>query len=222
MSNEVGWILLVCGPDAPRAVELPSSGVVVIGRAREGFTLTLTEVVLADAAVSPRHAQLVLGAQSTLEDLGSDTGTTLAGARVDGRVALAVDQAIGIGPFTLTLHPARIEIDDPELKEPSPLIVAIARDLPLVAIRAGDRVETLARALHALSGRPHELQVLRGADLATAAIPPRASLLVTDVVPTDQRTLMRLAELDVAFLVPASRDDTATYCPLLVLSGQAA
>lgn len=57
------------------------------------------EILLRDLAVSRRHAVIVRdGARMAVEDAGSRAGTTLAAARIVGRVPLGDDQELGLGP----------------------------------------------------------------------------------------------------------------------------
>jgi two-component system, NtrC family, response regulator AtoC len=65
--------LLVLWPGGSQILTLPERGVLVVGRGAEA------DVCISDASVSRRHAQIHVGSELTLEDLGSANGT-----RVDG------------------------------------------------------------------------------------------------------------------------------------------
>ena len=65
-------------------------------------------VVIDDPAVSRRHAHvLVDGAAARLSDLGSKNGTLHNGQQLEGPVALAPGDEIGIGPVTLRFELGR-------------------------------------------------------------------------------------------------------------------
>lgn len=62
-------------------------------------------VVIDDAAVSRRHARIVVaGGAATLEDLGSKNGTGLNDGELAAPTRLADGDAIRIGPVTLVFH----------------------------------------------------------------------------------------------------------------------
>ena len=92
------WALSWTTSDGPRERALAEDAVVV-GRAEE------CEVVLADRAISRRHARLVReNGEWWLEDLGSRGGTWLNGREIAGRSRLAAGDRIGLGMSLLVLR----------------------------------------------------------------------------------------------------------------------
>jgi serine phosphatase RsbU (regulator of sigma subunit) len=88
----LSWI----AAEGPRVRELGPEGAVV-GRAEE------CDVVLADRAVSRRHARVKPADDGWwLEDLGSRGGTFLNGRSIEGRARLAPGDRIGVGLVVLT------------------------------------------------------------------------------------------------------------------------
>lgn len=60
---------------------------------------------LPHADVEPRHAILTVGPDGAwIEDLDTDSGTSINGLRVDGHMALPYETVLLIGPFVLALH----------------------------------------------------------------------------------------------------------------------
>jgi len=80
--------------------ELPSSGVVIIGRDSE------SGVCIESPEISREHARLHFGSVVELEDLGSSNGTIVRGEKLspNSRVSLAVGDLIEIGQFTLFIQ----------------------------------------------------------------------------------------------------------------------
>jgi DNA-binding NtrC family response regulator len=75
--EEAGLSLLIVSHAFASAFPLPSQGTVVIGRGDE------TDLRIADPSVSRRHAELRIGVQITLTDLGSSNGSRVAGAALE-------------------------------------------------------------------------------------------------------------------------------------------
>ncbi len=155
------WTLVVVGPGTMRTESYGLDGEVVIGRDEDA------QVRIDHARMSRRHARIRLGAQCTLEDLGSRNGTQLAGQTLDAGapVPLAAGASFAIGPFTFVLvaereapaaGPTALVIDDPGPTTPPALLVTVARSPLTVLIRGETGVgkEVLAETLHRLSGRP--------------------------------------------------------------------
>jgi pSer/pThr/pTyr-binding forkhead associated (FHA) protein len=90
-----GLEIVVREPGCPDRVQRLSEGVATVGRAED------CAVLLADAAISRRHARIVVrrdGAE--IEDLGSGNGIYYRGSRVPS-VAIESDDEVSLGPYTL-------------------------------------------------------------------------------------------------------------------------
>ena len=169
-----GWVLLVTSANEARAVALPASGAIVIGRD------PACDLALDHERVSRRHTRIEIGARWTVEDLGSRNGTQLNGAALKGATEFVPGEPITIGPFTAVVVPRAVSavrtaigtssvmIDDPALTKPSALIVALARSNVSIVIHGetGTGKEVLTRALHALSGREGPMLGINCAALA--------------------------------------------------------
>ena len=83
-------VLLVIDGAALQVMPLPSAGTLTIGRASKA------DVVIDSGSVSRHHANLVLGSEVEVEDVGSSNGTFVDGARLPPR--LKVKLTIGV-PF---------------------------------------------------------------------------------------------------------------------------
>jgi len=92
--------LVVLGGEAPATHSLPDAGSRVIGRGDD------CEIRLDDTSISRRHARITLGAELTIEDLGSSNATTVRGARlVPGVPAkIALDEVITLGAIGLAIQ----------------------------------------------------------------------------------------------------------------------
>jgi len=64
-------------------------------------------IALESDTVSRRHARIIVGADASLEDLGSKNATFLRGERVTGPTRLAHGDEIRIGPFVLHYRESR-------------------------------------------------------------------------------------------------------------------
>ncbi|MFH0903518.1 MAG: FHA domain-containing protein, partial [Pseudomonadota bacterium] len=95
--------LLVFEPAGTRAIDLPASGRLVIGRAEDA------NIVLADESVSRRHAELViLGSAAMVTDLGSRNGTWVGGKRIHAPQHVKPSDAIRIGATSLMIGAAPV------------------------------------------------------------------------------------------------------------------
>jgi two-component system, NtrC family, response regulator AtoC len=153
---------------------------VVIGRAAE------CDVAIPHAALSRRHAEIVVGPPLTVRDLGSTNGTRImrelhhAGAPV----TLAIGDSFHIGPFSVVVldnqatdGSSATGRDVLRVEHPSPTgVPAVVRDIArsdvsvLVLGETGVGKELLSQTLHALSGRRGPLQQINCAALAEALI----------------------------------------------------
>jgi two-component system, NtrC family, response regulator AtoC len=112
-----GYLLILQG-DSSSVFDLPEEGVILIGRGDE------VDLSLVDAAVSRRHARLVLAAgdEARVVDLDSHNGTFVNGERIDGARVLASGDVVNICGATLVLHrgrspqPERALLDSPSLR----------------------------------------------------------------------------------------------------------
>jgi serine phosphatase RsbU (regulator of sigma subunit) len=108
-------------PVGPRTRELGEGGALV-GRAED------CDVVLADRAVSRRHARIARhGGDWWLEDLGSRAGTFLNGRPVERSARLAPNDRIGIGDVLITVAVAPAEPPRPAVSGPLPPGTSIFR-----------------------------------------------------------------------------------------------
>jgi transcriptional regulator with GAF, ATPase, and Fis domain len=155
------WVLLVAGDGRLRRIPLPDRGSVVIGRDES------CEVVLADVAISKRHARLqIADGNGVLVDLQSKNGTLVAGRKIAEPTKLAAGDVFEVGPITLVLNrvkdgakpeegAAAPIVADPTMKALLALVEQIApSDLSVLILgETGSGKEVLASALHARSHR---------------------------------------------------------------------
>jgi DNA-binding NtrC family response regulator len=92
--------LVVLRDDSFEAHTLPDKGNVTIGRIPENA------VCIDHPGVSRRHAVLAVGPPMTIEDLGSQNGTSLRGARIEPRrpVEVAAGDVLELGPVTVVIQ----------------------------------------------------------------------------------------------------------------------
>jgi two-component system response regulator AtoC len=174
-------LLLVAG-EGLLATHALGKSEIVIGRA-EGC-----DIVVAHSTLSRRHARLVIGSPTTVQDLGSTNGTRV-GERVckgGDPVPLGVGDSFHIGRFSFVLLPGRnagahtlrtdggqaLRVVDPTRAGAAPLLGEIARSDVNVLIlgETGVGKEVLAETLHELSGRQGPLVRINCAALAPALL----------------------------------------------------
>jgi DNA-binding NtrC family response regulator len=116
--EEVKVALLVVTAGGICEFELPASDVCVIGRA------ATAQIIVDDASVSRRHAQLRLGREGPLlKDLGGRNGTFVNGARVDdNEVQLKLGDVVQFGSVLAFLQQVRKSTPVPRLMGSSQLI----------------------------------------------------------------------------------------------------
>jgi DNA-binding NtrC family response regulator len=158
-----GGILLVAGEGVLTTFALLRDEV-IIGRSPE------CDVTLTHAALSRQHARLTLGAQMTVEDLGSKNGTHVGGKRLTTGTAapLTLGESFQIGRFSFVVvraprSPARstqhyadaLLVADPTVAGASGLIADLAQSgiNALILGETGVGKEVLAATLHRLSRR---------------------------------------------------------------------
>lgn len=93
--------LVIVSGTTTRRVQLPSSGRLRIGRD------AAADVRLSDTAASRFHAELQLGPQVEVRDLGSRNGTWVAGQRVEARASarLGCGEPLRVGTTVLVVQP---------------------------------------------------------------------------------------------------------------------
>jgi two-component system, NtrC family, response regulator AtoC len=129
-----GHALLLVNDLGLRAVPLPASGSVVVGRGSGA------DVRVADAGMSRRHLRLHLEPPFHAEDLGSANGTRVAGRPLaPGQLhAFAAGDAIVAGTTTMLLQPqaARAPADPADGPEPELIVSDALRPVLALADRA--------------------------------------------------------------------------------------
>jgi hypothetical protein len=91
---------VVLGGEAPTTHSLPDAGSQVIGRGAD------CDIRLEDISISRKHARITVGAELTIEDLGSSNATTVRGARLTPGipVTIALDEVITLGAIGLAIQ----------------------------------------------------------------------------------------------------------------------
>jgi DNA-binding NtrC family response regulator len=175
--DAAGAILLVAGGGELTTFALLRDDI-VIGRDPD------SDVVIANAALSRRHARLRLGPPLTVEDLGSKNGIKLLRRQIAPNVPtpLSIGEAFRIGKISfIVIRSSRarqsssqhgfeaLVVSDPTVARATPLVrdIAQAGINALILGETGVGKEVLAETLHALSRR-------KGAfvRINCAAIPP--------------------------------------------------
>ena len=158
--------LLIFEKQTSFMVELPAAGEVVIGRAVEA------DVRLHDQAVSRRHARITIAdGQATLEDLGSQNGTKVAGSKIPGPHRLAPGEVITVCSSNLVFHSgpstssATRAILPPEAllgraEEELERALRFERPLTLVAIDLAASMGGLERGARAFAAAMRKIDVL--------------------------------------------------------------
>src|SRR5262245_4186368 len=95
------WTLVIVGSGGWSTQALPSEGELVIGRD------ATCQVVLEHPRISRRHARLRLGAELSIEDLGSRNRTTVQGVPLEPNTPhrLGAGISFSLGPFSLLVIP---------------------------------------------------------------------------------------------------------------------
>ena len=209
-----GRYLLVIENGSSSRVELPPTGVKIIGRVPEA------DLRLDHSSVSRRHAQLILDrGEMRISDLDSRNGTRVNGETLICARALATGDVVAIGEVLLVVHapprrsPPR-ELQDEHawrrrLAEEVERAVTYARPLAVLAIAglaAASRVpaaSALARALRAIdiagvADDGHLLVLLPEADRAAARRTAETVARALEEVAPDARTGVAACPWDAA------------------------
>ena len=157
------WVLELAGPEAAATVPLEFGRRVVLGSGR------LSDVRVADRAVSSRHCAVCAGALGVaVEDLGSTNGLYVGSSRLGSVVLAEEGSSFVIGRTSVTLRslegaetsPAAPSIPgligrSPPMRRVAEEIARHARSRATVLLQgeSGTGKDVVARALHALSGR---------------------------------------------------------------------
>jgi two-component system response regulator AtoC len=128
-----GHALLLVNDLGLRAVPLPASGSVVVGRGSGA------DIRVADAGMSRRHVRIHLEPPLRTEDLGSANGTLIGGRRLSpGELrAFAPGEAIVAGTTTMLIRPQAARAPAaPDGPEPEPIVSDALRPVLALADRA--------------------------------------------------------------------------------------
>jgi two-component system, NtrC family, response regulator AtoC len=149
-------VLLVIDGAALQVLPLPGSGTLTIGRASKA------DVVIDSGSVSRHHANLVVGTDVEVEDIGSSNGTFVDGARLpaNSKVRLQIGVPFLIGAVTLmvqTRHGSRRETTPTASQlaalEQSAARIAIGKLSVIVVGETGVGKERFAERVHEMSPR---------------------------------------------------------------------
>ena len=93
-------VLLVIDGASLQVVPLPGAGTITVGRSQK------CDVSIDSGSVSRHHANLVIGAEVEIEDIGSSNGTFVDGARIapNRRVRLGIGMPFLVGAVTLMVQ----------------------------------------------------------------------------------------------------------------------
>jgi len=149
-------VLLVIDGAALQVMPLPGSGILTIGRASK------CDVVVDSGSVSRHHANLSLGSDVEIEDVGSSNGTFVDGAKVQPHQAIGL--TIGV-PFLIGAVTLMVQTRAGSRREPAPqssLLAALEQSASRIAIgrlsvlivgETGVGKERFAERVHEMSPR---------------------------------------------------------------------
>ncbi|HEY4242014.1 MAG TPA: sigma 54-interacting transcriptional regulator [Kofleriaceae bacterium] len=149
-------VLLVIDGAALQVVPLPGTGTMTIGRASK------CDVVIDSGSVSRHHANLGVGPDCEIEDMGSSNGTYVDGARLPAntRVILAIGVPFMVGAVTMMVQTRAASRREPTPKasklaalEQSAARIAIGKLPVLVVGETGVGKERFAERIHEMSPR---------------------------------------------------------------------
>ncbi len=149
-------MLLVIDGAALQVVPLPGAGTLTVGRASK------CDVVIDSNSVSRHHANIVIGGEVDIEDVGSSNGTFVAGARLPAnqRVQLVTGLPFLIGAVTLMVQTRAASRHESTPKasvlaalEQSAARIAIGKLAVIVIGEHGVGKERFAERIHQMSPR---------------------------------------------------------------------
>jgi two-component system nitrogen regulation response regulator NtrX len=149
-------VLLVIDGAALQVVPLPGAGTLTIGRSSK------CNVVIDSGSVSRHHANLVIGPQIEIEDVGSSNGTTVDGVRLpaEKKTALTIGVPFLVGAVTLMVQTragSRREVASKSSQlaalEQSASRIAIGKLPVLIVGETGVGKERFAERIHEMSPR---------------------------------------------------------------------
>ncbi len=149
-------VLLVIDGAALQVVPLPGSGALTIGRASK------CDVVIDSGSVSRHHANLLLGSEVAIEDVGSSNGTTVDGTRLTqkSQVKLSIGVPFLVGAVTVMVQNRAGSRRETAAKasqlaalEQSAARIAIGKLAVLIVGETGVGKERFAERIHEMSPR---------------------------------------------------------------------
>jgi DNA-binding NtrC family response regulator len=149
-------VLLVIDGAALQVVPLPGAGTLTIGRASK------CDVVIDSGSVSRHHANLLLGPEVAIEDVGSSNGTTVDGVKLapNGHVKLTIGVPFLVGAVTVMVQNRAGSRRETAAKssqlaalEQSAARIAIGKLSVLIVGETGVGKERFAERIHEMSPR---------------------------------------------------------------------
>lgn len=168
----VGWLVNKLLPPVP----IHAGQEAVVGRSDQ------CQLVLAHAGVSRRHAAVKAdGARFVIQDLGSANGTFVNARRISAPTPIRAGDAIGVGPFMLTIAPGSVRRSTDEISLANLTETAQLPATPEAELEGRLGTLSLAEILQTveLYGKTGTLEVetreARGVVIVVAGRPIRAS-----------------------------------------------
>jgi DNA-binding NtrC family response regulator len=149
-------VLLVIDGASLQVIPLPSAGTLTVGRSQK------CDVSIDAGSVSRHHANLVIGPEIEIEDVGSSNGSYVDGARIpnDRRIRLGIGMPFLIGNVTLMIQTrAESRREQPAKSsqiaalEHSAARIAVGRLSVLLIGETGSGKERFAERIHQMSPR---------------------------------------------------------------------
>ncbi|MBL7077049.1 MAG: Flp pilus assembly complex ATPase component TadA [Kiritimatiellae bacterium] len=147
-------------------------------------------VHLPHADVESRHAILTVSATgSSIEDLASESGTSVAGVRVDGNAQIPTGADLTIGPFVITIRPEGVvpppeEAPAPEPAPPPPpdLVTPVATEPATSAPRQTSRARAIKQQIHSELLKRLDIKRLAASHIDEAELQNRALSTIGAIV----------------------------------------